>query len=438
MNSDSTPAATPPAPGGHAPRRFLRRLLRGLAWLALVLLVLAAPTLAYHARWSWPRANLPGVGTAQEQQRAAPAMDPALATRLMAIVREARSTSGLPSLSAAVARTDGLDWAGASGWADIDRRQAAGVASRYRTGSIAKPITAVAMMRLAEAGALDLDAPGAEVVSGLPPSLAPLTARQLASHTGGVRHYSPMPWGWWWPGWFEANSQRHYPSVEAGLALFADDRLRFAPGAGFQYSTFGYSLLSRLLEGAAGRPFPALLAAQVFAPAGMTGTAVDTPGAMPDRVAFYVGQGDRYTAARPVDSSFRIAGGGLVSTPTDLARFGLALQDGRLLSADGVRRMWTVQPLADGSANPQNYALGWRVDESTRLFVDGRPLQVVHHGGSQAGAAAFLLLVPEQGLAVAVMANSSDGRAQVQGTALRLAQELLEVPAAVKVAADAD
>ena len=438
MNSDSTPAATPPAPGGHAPRRFLRRLLRGLAWLALVLLVLAAPTLAYHARWSWPRANLPGVGTAQEQQRAAPAMDPALATRLMAIVREARSTSGLPSLSAAVARTDGLDWAGASGWADIDRRQAAGVASRYRTGSIAKPITAVAMMRLAEAGALDLDAPGAEVVSGLPPSLAPLTARQLASHTGGVRHYSPMPWGWWWPGWFEANSQRHYPSVEAGLALFADDRLRFAPGAGFQYSTFGYSLLSRLLEGAAGRPFPALLAAQVFAPAGMTGTAVDTPGAMPDRVAFYVGQGDRYTAARPVDSSFRIAGGGLVSTPTDLARFGLALQDGRLLSADGVRRMWTVQPLADGSANPQNYALGWRVDESTRLFVDGRPLQVVHHGGSQAGAAAFLLLVPEQGLAVAVMANSSDGRAQVQGTALRLAQELLEVPAAVKAAADAD
>ena len=438
MNSDSTPAATPPAPGGHAPRRFLRRLLRGLAWLALLLLVLAAPTLAYHARWSWARATLPEVGTAQEQQRAAPAMDPALATRLMAIVREARSTSGLPSLSAAVARTDGLDWAGASGWADIDRRQAAGVASRYRTGSIAKPMTAVAMMRLAEAGALDLDAPGAEVVSGLPPSLAPLTARQLASHTGGVRHYSPMPWGWWWPGWFEANSQRHYPSVEAGLALFADDRLRFAPGAGFQYSTFGYSLLSRLLEGAAGRPFPALLAAQVFAPAGMTGTAVDTPGAMPDRVAFYVGQGDRYTAARPVDSSFRIAGGGLVSTPTDLARFGVAVQDGRLLSADGVRRMWTVQPLADGSANPQNYALGWRVDESTRLFVDGRPLQVVHHGGSQAGAAAFLLLVPEQGLAVAVMANSSDGRAQVQGTALRLAQELLEVPAAVKAAADAD
>ena len=52
--------------------------------------------------------------------------------------------------------------------------------------------------------------------------------------------------------------------------------------------------------------------------------------------------------------------------------------------------------------------------------------------------AAFLLLVPEQGLAVAVMANSSDGRAQVQGTALRLAQELLEVPAAVKAAADAD
>ncbi|UNK58812.1 beta-lactamase family protein [Pseudoxanthomonas daejeonensis] len=434
MNSPAPPVSPPP----RRPPGLLRRLLRSLGWTALVLLVLAAPTLAYHARWSWPRAIVPAVGTAQEQQRAAAGMDPELAARLMAIVRDARATSGLPSLSAAVARTDGLDWAGASGWADIDRGQAAGVASRYRTGSIAKPITAVAMMRLAEAGALDLDAPGADAVAGLPPALAPLTARQLASHTAGVRHYSPMPYGWLWPGWFEANSQRHYPSVEAGLAMFADDRLRFAPGTGFQYSTFGYSLLSRLLEGASGRPFPELLAAQVFAPAGMTGTAVDTPDAMPDRVAFYVGEGGRYTAARPVDSSFRIAGGGMVSTPADLARLGVALQDGRLLSAEGIRAMWTAQPLADGSANPQNYALGWRVDQSTRLFVDGRPLQVVHHGGTQAGAAAFLLLVPEQGLAVAVMANSISGRAQVQDTALVLAQELLQVPAKVEATPGAD
>lgn len=426
MNSDDPRAS---APAARTPRRLLRRVVRGLGWLSVALLVLAAPTLFHHARWSWPRAALPAVGTAQEQQHATPGMDPELAARLMTIVRDARATSGLPSLSAAVARTDGLDWAGASGWADIERERAATVASRYRTGSIAKPITAVAMMRLVDAGALDLDAPGNDVVAGLPPALAPLTARQLASHTAGVRHYSPGPY-WLWPGAYEFNSQRHYPDVQAGLALFADDRLRFAPGTGFQYSTFGYSLLSRLLEGASGQSFPDLLATQVFVPAGMTGTAVDTPGPMPDRVAFYEGEGGRYTAARPVDSSFRIAGGGMVSTPTDLARLAIAVQDGRLLSDAATQAMWTVQPLVDGSANPQGYALGWRVGESTRLSVAGRPVHVVHHGGTQTGASAFLLLVPGQGLAVAVMANSRNGRAQVQDTASALARVLLEVPAA--------
>ncbi|WP_372017062.1 serine hydrolase domain-containing protein [Pseudoxanthomonas sp. 10H] len=427
---DASPASAAPRP----PRRAWRRLLRGLGWLALALLVLAAPTLAYHARWSWPRTPLPVVGPAQEHQRAAPGMDPAMAARLMAIVRDGRAGAGLPSLSAAVARSDGLEWAGASGWADIGQRRAATVASRYRTGSIAKPVTAVAMMRLVESGALDLDAPGSEAVAGLPPALAPLTARQLASHTAGVRHYSPGPY-WLWPGAYEFNSQRHYATVEDGLAVFAGDRLQFAPGSGFLYSTFGYSLLSRLLEGASGRPFPDLLAEQVFVPAGMTGTAVDTPGAMPDRVAFYEGEAGRYTAARPVDSSFRIAGGGMVSTPADLARLGIALQDGRLLSRAGTQAMWTAQPLADGRANPQGYALGWRVGESTRLSVAGRPLRVVHHGGTQTGASAFLLLVPEHGLAVAVMANSRAGRAQVQDTASALARVLLETPVAGEVAA---
>jgi CubicO group peptidase (beta-lactamase class C family) len=266
----------------------------------------------------------------------------------------------------------------------------------------------------------------ADHVAGLPPALAALTARQLASHTAGVRHYSPAPR--WWPGWHEANSRRHYRDVEQGLSLFVDDPLQFPPGTGFQYSTFGYSLLSRLLEGASGQPFPALLTAQVFAPAGMADTAVDAPGAMPARVAFYEGVHGRYTPARPVDSSYKIAGGGLVATPSDLARFGNALQRGALLSGAGRQTMWTPQSLADGRPNPQGYALGWRVDQSTELAADGRPLRIVHHGGSQAGAAAFLLLVPDQGLAVAVMANSSGGRGQVQETAFAIARRMLAEP----------
>lgn len=422
MTMDLPVAALPPGRWRRAGRYLLR--------IVLVLAVLVAPTLAYHVIWTWPRQVLPEVTAAQEQQRASAGLEAARAERLMALVRDARRDSGLPSLSAAVARVDGVAWAGASGWADIGKGRAATVASRYRTGSIAKPITTAALMRLHEAGRIDLDAPGSAAVSGLPPALASLTARQLASHTGGVRHYSP--WPRWWPGWHEASSQRHYPSVEAGMALFADDPLRFAPGTDFQYSTFGYALLSRLLEGAAGQPFPRVLREQVFAPAGMADTAVDTPEPMPGRVAFYAGAGGRYTLARRIDSSFRIAGGGLVATPTDLARLGIALQRDDLVSAPGRTALWTPQPLLDGSANPQGYGLGWRSAQSTRLFLDGRPLRVVHHGGTQTGAAAFLLLLPEQGLAIAVMSNSMSGREQVQETAQALAREALRWPAAAQ------
>ena len=401
-------------------RRTLKRALLALA--ALVLLV-AGPTLAFLALWSWPLHRLPGVGAGQESQSRTPGMPEADAAQLMAVLRQARTDAGVPSLSAAIAHVDGRRWAGASGWAEVEGRQPATPASRYRTGSVAKPVTAVALVRLAAEGRIDLDAPAARHVAGLPPALAGLSARQLASHTAGIRHYAQTPQ--WWPGWHEALAMHDCPDVAAGLDLFKDDPLQFAAGAGFGYSTFGYTLLSRVMEGAAGRPFPELLRQEVLDPAGMVATGVDRDGAMPGRVAFYEGRQGRYTRAHPLDSSCRIAGGGLVSTPTDLARLGATLLGGKLLDEAALRILWTPQPLADGSPNPQHYALGWRVEDDPRLSAGGRPLRVVHHGGSQTGAAAFLLLVPDRGLAVAVMANSGSARGDVEAAAFALAKAAL-------------
>ena len=213
--------------------------------------------------------------------------------------------------------------------------------------------------------------------------------------------------------------------MAAGLDLFADDPLLFQPGTGFAYSTFGYSLLARRMELATALPFPALLEQEVFGPAAMGDSAVDVPAPMPARVAFYEGGQGRYVGARAVDSSYKIAGGGLVSTPADLARLGQALLEGRLLASAQRDAMWTSQPLAGGAPNPQGYALGWRVGQTTRLSGDGRPLRIVHHGGRQSGAAAFLLLVPDEGLAVAVMSNTGSARGLVEESAFELARQVL-------------
>lgn len=409
-------------PAEKSPPRLRQRLVKHALRFLLISAVLLGPNLWFFAKWSWPRTAIPPVGVAEIDQRSAPGLPPALASSLSAALVERRVLAGLPSLSAAVAFDGRWQWAAASGWADIEQSQPARVNSRYRTGSIAKPITALAMMRLVETRQLDLDAPLSKTLPTLPAHLHPITLRQLASHRAGIRHYQLLPP--WWMGWHEAFSTQPYASVEDGLTIFIDDALRYPPGSDFLYSTFGYSLLSRWLEVAGGQDFPSLLQAQVFDPLTMTDTLVDRSGPMPGRVAFYSAEAGRYTPAYPIDSSNKIAGGGLVSTPTDLTRLGLALLDDSLLSETSRTAMFTPQALSDGRMNPENYALGWRVDTSVRLLGEDRPIQIIHHGGTQAGAAAFLMMLPEHGVVVAVMSNSgrAAARAEVQEAAYVLAR----------------
>jgi len=409
---------SPPKKNRSLGRRLLRQARNFLITCALLL----GPNVVFFGLWSWPDQALPEVPASQDVQQAAPGLSPQLANSLALALRESRERVGLPSVSAAIAWDGQLQWAGATGYADIERGLPATLRSRYRTGSVAKPITAVAMMRLVDAGKLALDAPLSTYVDGLPAHLQPLTAKLLASHRAGIRHYSWMPA--WWMGWHENYSKHQYDTVAAGLPMFVDDALRFEPGTGFRYSTFGYSLLSRELEGAAGQDFPSLLDTLVFQPAGMMDTAVDTAAPMPGRVAFYAGGGGLYTPSYPINSSYKIAGGGMVTTPTDLVRLGLHLLGDDLLSKAAKRELWTPLALADGSMNPQNYALGWRVDDSVRLLGEDRLVPILHHGGTQPGAAAFFVLLPEHGIVVAVMSNSgeSSARAEAQEAAYALAR----------------
>ncbi len=324
-----------------AARRLIRHILRFTAIAA----VLVGANIVFYGRWAYPNQTLPPALTENDDRTSAPGLANALSDKLLACLRAGREHGGLPSMPAAIAIDGQVQWAGATGYAGIENRSPPTVGSRYRTGSVAKPITAVALMRLAEAGKVALDAPTSQYVPGLPLPLQPLTAMMLGSHRAGIRHYSLGPQ--WWMGWHETYSTHHYETVEAGLTLFVNDSLRSEPGTEFKYSTFGYSLLARLLEGATGTPFAQVLDENVLQAAGMTSTSVDTPDFMPNRVAFYEAQAGRFTPSHPIDSSYKIAGGGLVSTPTDLARLGTALLSDGFVSAAAKKRLWTP------SVNPE-------------------------------------------------------------------------------------
>lgn len=317
----------------------------------------------------------------------------------------------LPGLSVAVAYNGELVWTDVRGFADLQSGEAVTQDSRFLVGSVAKTLTAVAALQLAETGELDLDVDVRTYVPEFPEKAHPVTARQLLSHQGGIRHYQPAfnlqaPYLL-----SESGSARRFADVNASLSAFSASPLLFEPGTGFQYSTYGYTLLSAAIEGASGQDFLGLMDDRIFGPAGMAFTGADFDSPVPaGRVTDYLvvlGE-NRVLTAPEASRSVKWAGGGFLSTPTDLVRFGSALLDGELVSAASLVELTTPRVLPDGST-PQNYAAGLRVAELPLRSGSEQSFLVLHHGGTSIGSQAALVIVPEMQIVVALAANGFIG-----------------------------
>ena len=265
--------------------------------------------------------------------------------------------------------------------------------TRFRIGSVSKPLTSVALGWLVEEGMLDLDAPVQKYVPDFPKKAWTITTRELAGHLAGVRHYAGH----------EFEIRDHYDTVRQGLSIFENDPLLFEPGTKFSYSSYGWNLISAVLEGAAKEPFLSLMDRRVFGPAGMRHTGADEPRPIvPDRARFYTrSEGSREVVnAGYVDNSYKWAGGGFLSTAEDLVAFGNSLLEGRLLKPETVRALWTSQRTSDGKET--EYGMGWSVARDAK----GRR-KVWHSGGAQGGTA-YLLIYPDERFVIAMLVNSDD------------------------------
>ena len=140
----------------------------------------------------------------------------------------------------------------------------------FRVYSVSKPIAAAAAARLAEEGALDLDAAASTYLPELPSQLGQLTARQLIGHLAGVRHYNDGEW--------LKVSRSACSSPLDGLAPILAGSLIATPGLRYSYSPFGYVLLSAIIEAASDEPFDEAVRGRVLAPAGMTRTVIERRG----------------------------------------------------------------------------------------------------------------------------------------------------------------
>jgi CubicO group peptidase (beta-lactamase class C family) len=332
---------------------------------------------------------------------------PAVIEQARTLARALVSDDTLPGLSVAVGIDGEIVWAEGFGWADLERRAPVTPDTRFRVGSVAKPMTAAAAALLHQRGRLDLDAPVRTYVPELPAGLPPLTTRQLLGHTAGIRDYANES---------EMARTRHCGDVREGLDVFANDPLIAPPGTRFGYTSYGYVVASAAIQAAAGEPFAQLMRREIFAPLGMDHTLPEAAGQpVPDRATFYI-RGPALTPAPYDDDSCVLAGGGFLSTPSDLVRFGFGMLRGGLLSTETVRMMWTPQRLASGEST--GYGMGWFV-RAVRLRADGPAAPMLGHGGSSSGAKTSMMVFPDQRMVVAVTTNVS--RADVASLAGRLA-----------------
>ena len=301
-------------------------------------------------------------------------------------------------LAAAVSREGQVVFEDYLGWADLEHRVAVSRDTRFGIASVTKAFTGVALLKLWEAGRVDLDAPVQKYVPSFPVQpKGTITPRLLAAHLAGIRHWKA-----------ERTPElyaTHFDDVTQILRLFENDPLVSAPGARYSYSSYGYDLLGAVIQAASEQSYTDDVSRALLNSLHLDSTGFDdVRRVLPHRArrySFY----DPVTfdeKSEPVrvpewDYSHNLAAGNMFSTAADLVRFGSAFIRPGFLTRDGWLLL-TTRPRIGGVESPMSF--GWFVSENDRTPRE------IHTSGSNAGVQAALYVYPDSSLVVAVLSNT--------------------------------
>ncbi len=386
-------------------------------WLTLIVLGVGVLVLGIGGLWVYVSATAPTLHpNAQEVKSVADATPARQWTSAVEqgrqIVRAALAEQNLPGVSVAVGAGGDLVWAEGFGWANLENKVPVSPETRFRIGTASTALTSAAVGLLLEKDRLKLDEKIQTYVPEFTEKQWPATLRQVMGHVAGIRSdggdEGPL---------FGERCDR---PVEA-LQHF-DSGPRFEPGTQYRFSTFGWILVSAAVEAAADQPFLSFMQRQIFDPLGMDHTEADlSTESIPDMATPYFPRfaGDpRYgpDPMRPIELSCYAGSSVFLSTPSDLVRFALAINSGKLLQPDTVKTLYTSLRLLTGEET--GYGLGWDIE--TVALAGEQTRWVGHDGMVLGGMVASLMTFPERGLVVSVVSNTS--YADTESLALQIAQ----------------
>ena len=315
----------------------------------------------------------------------------------------ARGDQAAPGVVFAVSIGGEIVEEAAVGLASVELGVPLSTGSVLNAGSVAKWFTAYAVLRLAEADRLSLDAPLERYLASLPEPARNITVIQLLQHTSGLKDYWAL----------SALAGQHggdRRSQAAALAMIRrQETLNFPPGERHLYSNSGYILLAELIAAVTGERYADWMQRAVFAPQGMASSQMqaDPFQIVPRLAPSYRRLGDegeaRESFVRESLNSGVVGSGNLLTTVADLLRWAQYLHSA---SIDGEPALdwFSRQPEISGQPLP-GYGLGVGIGSH-------HGHRTIHHGGANAGYRAHLLMLPDVDIAVAVLANAGHLNAQ--------------------------
>ena len=339
----------------------------------------------------------------------------AAAARLGAYITHEMKDKDLSAVSIVLVDRDSTVWARGFGHANPRDSVAATARTVYRVGSVSKLFTDIALMRLVERGALDLDAPVTRALPDFHPTNPygdSITLRQLMTHHSGLVREPPVG------SYFDSTA----PPLAEVVSSLNRTALVYRPGSRYKYSNGALQVVGLALERAAGEPFPRYMHDSVLVPLGMTRSAFFEPGPelAPDVATAFMWASD---GRRFVAPTFRrnAPSGTLYTTVVDLGKFLAALfaDSNPVISRATLERMWVPQ-FANSGATEGN-GLGFFVSR-----FDGH--RRVGHDGAIYGFATTLAALPDERLGVVVV-TTTDGANSVTD---RIADAALRAMLAVR------
>ncbi len=324
-------------------------------------------------------------------------------------------THKTPGVSIAVIDDGALAWARGYGVRETGGTDVVTPLTLFQAASISKPVAAVAALRLVEAGRLDLDAEvNRKLVSWKVPESdfskeRKVTLRDVLSHAAGLTVHG-------YPGYAAGTSVPTLLQVLDGAppANSAPTRVDIVPGTRWRYAGGGFSVMQQLLIDVTGQPFPELMRESVLRRIGMSNSTFEQPLGAPWTARAALGHDLRGAIEGKWHTYPEMAAAGLWTSPSDLARFAIELQQ----AAAGRSNQLLSPPMAERMLTPGHgdWGLGLQVKGSGRAAR-------FSHGGANAGFRASLVGYRQTGQGAVVMTNADNGGALAEEILRGIARE---------------